>query len=164
MIFDNVESIEDIHSKYVPTTSGAVIITSRRPDNALPKSSEISLKPSPFEAATKVRPDPMRYSSSQVLNDKDKDAIKALATNMDGHSIGLSVIADSHGRKNTTVSKSLKTYNNGACKLKKTTSRIIDYKGDSTHRVGSEQSLQSLFVTDAMDNDASPELLPICED
>lgn len=148
MIFDNVESIEDIDSKYVPTTGGAVIITSRRPDNALPKSSEVSLKPFPVEAATKVLSDSMRYSSSQVLNDQDKDALEALATKVDGLPIGLRVIAglmNVHARKNTTASKFLKMYNKGAVKLMKTSGRIIDYEGDSTRRVGSEHVLNRIW-------------------
>ncbi|KAG6357656.1 hypothetical protein INS49_013535 [Diaporthe citri] len=148
MIFDNVESIEDIDSKYVPTTGGAVIITSRRPDNALPKSSEVSLKPFPVEAATKVLSESMKYSSSQVLNDQDEDALEALATKVDGLPIGLRVIAglmNVHARKNTTASKFLKMYNKGAVKLMKTSGRIIDYEGDSTRRVGSEHVLNRIW-------------------
>lgn len=148
MIFDNVESIEDIDSKYVPTTGGAVIITSRRPDNALPKSSEVSLKPFPVEAAIKVLSDSMKYSSSQVLNDQDKDALEALATKVDGLPIGLRVIAglmNVHARKNTTASKFLKMYNKGASKLMKTTGRIIDYEGDITRRIGSEHVLNRIW-------------------
>lgn len=148
MIFDNVESIEDIDSKYVPTTGGAVIITSRRPDNALPTSSEISLKPFSIKAATKVLSDSMKFSASQVLDDLDKSALTALATKVDGLPIGLRVIAglmNVNARKNTTASKFLYMYNKGAVKLMKTSGRIIDYEGDSTRRVGSEHVLNRIW-------------------
>lgn len=148
MIFDNVESIEDIDCKYVPTTGGAVIITSRRPDNRLPTSSEVSLKPFSVEPATKVLLDSMRYSESQVLNEEDRDALKALATKVDGLPIGLRVIAglmNVNARKNTTASKFLTMYNKGAVKLLKNAGRIIDYEGDSTRRVGSEHVLNRIW-------------------
>lgn len=148
LIFDNVENIEDIDCKYVPTTGGAVIITSRRADNVLPTSSEVSLKPFPVEPATKVLLDSMKYSASQVLNEEDREALKALVTKVDGLPIGLRVIAglmNVNARKNTTASKFLKMYNKGAVKLMKTSGRIIDYEGDSTRRVGSEHVLNRIW-------------------
>lgn len=163
MIFDNVESIEDINSKYIPTTGGAVIITSRRPDNALPRSSEVSLKPFPIETATKVLSDSMKYSSSQVLNDQDKDAMEALATKVDGLPIGLRVIAglmNMNARKNTTASKFLKMYNKGAVKLMKTSGRIIDYEGDDTRCLGSEHVLNRIWFLSFKQLDKSGEETP----
>lgn len=146
MIFDNVENIEDINCKYVPTTGGAVIITSRRPNNGLPTSSEVSLRPFSVEPATKVLQNSMKYSASQVLNDEDRDALRALATKVDGLPIGLRVIAGlMNARKNTTASKFLNMYNKGAVKLLKTSGRIIDYEGDGTRRVGSEHVLNRIW-------------------
>lgn len=163
MIFDNVESIEDIDCKYVPTTGGAVIITSRRSDNVLPTSSEVSLKPFSVEPATKVLLDSMKYSASQVLNDEDKDALRALATKVDGLPIGLRVIAglmNVNARRNTTASKFLKMYNKGAVKLMKTSGRIIDYEGDSTRRVGSEHVLNRIWFLSFEQLDKSGEERP----
>lgn len=148
LIFDNVESIQDIDCKYVPTTGGAVIITSRRSDNVLPTSSEVPLRPFTIEPATKILLDSMKYSATQVLNDEDKDALKGLATKVDGLPIGLRVIAglmNVNARKNTTASKFIKMYNKGAVKLMKTSGRIIDYEGDSTRRIGSEHVLNRIW-------------------
>ncbi|KAI1125666.1 P-loop containing nucleoside triphosphate hydrolase protein [Nemania abortiva] len=148
MIFDNVENIEDIGSKYVPTTGGSAIITSRYPDTALPTSSEILLKPFSKEDSIKVLRDLMTNATSQIRSHEDDSALKVLANKVDGLPLGLRVIAglmNVNSRKNMTVSKFLNIYEEGANELMKNSDRIVEYEGDSTRRVGAEHVLNKIW-------------------
>ncbi|KAI1349894.1 P-loop containing nucleoside triphosphate hydrolase protein [Xylaria sp. FL0043] len=148
MIFDNVENIEDIGSKYVPTTGGSVIITSRYPDTVLPTSLEISLKPFSNEDSIKVLRDLMKYAPSQIRSQEDEHALKALADKVDGLPLGLRVVAglmNINSRKNMIVSKFLNIYNRGVDKLMKTSGRIVEYESDSTRHVGAEHVLNRIW-------------------
>ncbi|KAI1173816.1 hypothetical protein F4777DRAFT_556394 [Nemania sp. FL0916] len=148
MIFDNVENIEDINPRYVPTTGGAVIITSRYPNTALPSSSEISLKPFSNEDSVNVLRDMMKFAAFQIRSQKDEDALKVLANKVDGLPLGLRIIAglmNINTRKHKTVAKFLEMYNRHANKLMKDSGRIVEYEGDSTRRVGAEHVLNRIW-------------------
>ncbi|KAI0805273.1 P-loop containing nucleoside triphosphate hydrolase protein [Xylaria sp. FL0064] len=148
MIFDNVENIEESFSKYIPTTGGSVIITSRYPDTVLPTSLEISIKPFSNEDSIKVLRDLMKYAPSQIRSQEDENALKALADKVDGLPLGLRVVAglmNINSRKNMTVSKFLNIYNKGADKLMRTSGRIAEYESDSTRHVGAEHVLNRIW-------------------
>ncbi|KAI0191096.1 hypothetical protein F4808DRAFT_476374 [Astrocystis sublimbata] len=148
MIFDNVDNIEDIGSKYVPTSGGSVIITSRYPDTILPTSSEISLKPFAIEDSIMVLRDLMKFKTLQIRGQEDESALKVLADKIDGLPLGLRVIAglmNINSRKDMTVSKFLNLYSKGSNKLLKTSGHIVEYEGDRTRRIGTEHVLNRVW-------------------
>ena len=100
MIFDNVESIDDIDPKYMPVTPGSVLLTSRHHDVKLKDTRPLEIKPFAVAESFVLFKQILNDNHSTLVKKEDDDAVLQLVKSVDGLALGLRQLAaliDCHG-------------------------------------------------------------------
>jgi hypothetical protein len=146
LIFDNVENIEDISPKYMPTTGGSVLMTSRRPTVLLSDTVAVSLKPFSKEDGKSLLKQLLKKPTQQLPTQTDEDALGTLAERVGGLPLGLRVVGGLMNQRLTTPASAFLTrYTKHTRKLIAQAQRIVDYDGDEKRILGEEHILDNVW-------------------
>jgi hypothetical protein len=143
MVFDNCEDIEDI-AKYLPTTAGSVVITSRHPAVKLDDSLLIELKPFEKEDSIKLFKQLATWNLVEKHRSQDEEALSPLLQTVSGLPLGIKALAALMNARQKSAVDFLPFYSKHSNNLMKDAGRVTDYDKSKLRKVG-DHVLYSVF-------------------
>lgn len=111
MIYDDVETIDDNLKRYIPTTPGNMIITSRNRHAVYPGTKLIPLKPFSVADGGCLLRQLLQFPDSQVQTQEDVDAVTSLTHMVEGLPLGIRLMAGLiNEREGESTSSFMKEY------------------------------------------------------
>jgi hypothetical protein len=144
MVFDNCEDIEDI-AKYLPTTAGSIVITSRHPAVKLDDSLLIELKPFGKDDSIKLFKQLATWNRVEKYRSQDEEALSPLLQTVSGLPLGIKALAALMNARQKSAVDFLPFYSKHSNNLLKDAARVTDYDKGKLRIVGRDHILYSVF-------------------
>ncbi|MCJ1353055.1 MAG: hypothetical protein MMC33_003039 [Icmadophila ericetorum] len=149
LIFDNCDHIADVSPKYIPTTKGSILITSRYQSAKLPDTFTIHIQPFDEEEGMKFMKRLLYQKEDKSLQPEEEKALRVLFDKVDGLPLGIQVLVAlmkaSMKSGKRPVSRFLKFYEDNSRKLLIRAQRAVDYDRDVDRKVGEEHVLDNVW-------------------
>ncbi|KAH6848068.1 P-loop containing nucleoside triphosphate hydrolase protein [Chaetomium sp. MPI-CAGE-AT-0009] len=147
LIYDNVQAIDDNLKRYIPTTLGDIILTSRDRCAAYQQTKLISLKPFSDEIGGQLLRQLLRSPETQLATDGDIEATTSLARMVDGLPLGIRHMAGlMNERDEQSASDFLKLCTEYPRNLMMEAAPAIDYDKDIVRSPGEEHPLDRIWT------------------
>ena len=147
MIYDNVQKIDDNFKRYIPTTPGDIILTSRDRRAAYQQTKLISLKPFSDEIGGQLLRQLLRSPENQLATDRDVEATTSLARMVDGLPLGIRHMAGlMNERDEQSASDFMNLYTEYPRELMMDAGPAVDYDKDIARSPGEEHPLDRIWT------------------
>lgn len=149
LIYDDVEAIDDNLKRYIPTTSGNTIITSRNRHAVYPGTKLFPLKPFSVADGGILLRQLLQFPNSQVQTQEDIDAITSLAHMVEGLPLGIRLMAGLiNEREGESTSRFMMEYAQSPRCTLTAAPRAIGYAKDEHRDLdGDEHPLDRIWTT-----------------
>lgn len=149
LIYDDVETIDDNLKRYIPTTPGNTIITSRNRHAVYPGTKLFPLKPFSVADGGILLRQLLQFPNSQVQTQEDIDAITSLAHMVEGLPLGIRLMAGLiNEREGESTSSFMKEYAQSPRCTLTAAPRAIGYAKDEHRDLdGDEHPLDRIWTT-----------------
>lgn len=148
LIYDNVKEIDDSINRFMPTTPGSIIITSRNRRAVLPESKVIHLKPFSNEFSGQLLRKLLKYPDQQLRGESDNQATTALAKTVRGLPLGIRLLAGMmNERGEDQAAEFLAMYKEYPRQLMMGAGPAVDYEREVSQSDNEEHPLDRVWTT-----------------
>ncbi|KAH6622594.1 hypothetical protein F5144DRAFT_655948, partial [Chaetomium tenue] len=147
LIYDNVQAMDEKLKRYIPTTPGDIILTSRNRGAACQESKLVTLKPFSDEIGGQLLRQLLRSPETQLATEGDKAATTCLARMVDGLPLGIRHMAGlMNERDEQSASDFMELYTKSPRKLMMEAAPAVDYDNDIARSPGEEHPLDRIWT------------------